>query len=337
LFRRFCRRTALKRVLVTGSNGFIGSHAVETLLRRGYGVRCLVRRDSDRTWLKGLDVDFHTGELGDPASLETAIEGADWILHLAGRTKASSRETFFRANADGTANLLRAAVKARSGIRRFVYVSSIAAAGPDSGEKPLTEDDPPRPVTWYGESKLEGERIAASYGDRIPVTIIRPPVVFGPRDPDVLSFFRSVRSGFIPRLGGKDSWTGFVYVDDLVRGLVMAAESETASGRTYYLATEGALSWTGFGRMIAECLGKTAHCVPVPLTLLVAILLLNEAAGRLRGKTGILNLQKYPEYRNRFWRCDASRAERELGFRPAIRMEDAVARTSQWYREAGWL
>jgi dihydroflavonol-4-reductase len=327
----------LKRVLVTGSNGFIGSHAVETLLRLGYGVRCLVRRDSDRTWLKGLDVEFHAGELLDPATLETAVGGTDWVLHLAGRTKASSREAFFRANAEGTGNLLRAVVEAGGRLRRFVYVSSIAAAGPDSGEKPLTEDDPPGPVTWYGESKLEGERIAASYMDRIPVTIIRPPVVFGPRDPDVLSFFRSVRSGFIPRIGGKDSWAGFVYVDDLVRGLVTAAESEAAAGRIYYLATDGALSWTRFGRMIAESLGKTAHCVPVPPPLLAAVLLLHEAAGRIRGKTGILNLQKYPEYRNRFWRCDTSRAERELGFRPSVRMEDAVARTLQWYREAGWL
>jgi dihydroflavonol-4-reductase len=327
----------LKRVLVTGSNGFIGSHAVEALIERGCRVRCLVRRDSDRVWLRGLNAELHTGELRDPVSLEKAVDGMDLVLHLAGTTKASSREAFFRANAEGTENLVRAAARSGGTVRRFLYVSSIAAAGPDSGERPLVEDDPPRPVTWYGESKLAGERIVASFGDRIPVTIVRPPVVFGPRDPDVLRFFRSVKSGFIPAVGGKDSWAGFVYVDDLVQGLILAAESDAAAGRTYYLATDGARSWIDFGRAAAACLGKTARRVPVPPAFLYVLLLLNETAGRIRGRTGILNLQKYPEYRNRFWRCDASRAEREIGFRPSVTMEEAVRRTVSWYREAGWL
>jgi dihydroflavonol-4-reductase len=324
-------------VLVTGSNGFIGSHAVEALLRKGCGVRCLVRKRSERTWLRGLDVEFHEGDLRDPASLEAAVSGMDWIFHLAGCTKASNREAFFAANAEGTGQLLSAAEKAGDRLRRFVYVSSIAAAGPDSGERPLNEDDPPRPVTWYGASKLEGERSAGSFRDRIPVTVIRPPVVFGPRDTDVLHFFRSVKNGFIPAVGGRDSWAGFVYVEDLVLGLIAAADAEAAAGRTYYLATEGAMSWTEFGRVIGRRLGRKTVRVPVPKPLLFGLLLFHEAAGRLRGRTGILNLQKYPEYSNRFWRCDASRAEREFGYRPAVPMAEAVDRTVRWYREAGWL
>lgn len=327
----------LKQVLVTGSNGFIGSHAVEALLRNGFGVRCLIRRSSDRTWLSGLDVEFHEGDLRDPASLETAVSGIDWIFHLAGCTKASSRQAFMAANAEGTAHLLRAAARQGNRVGRFIYVSSIAAAGPDSGDRPLTEEDPPRPVTWYGESKLEGERITQSFRDRIPVTVIRPPVVFGPRDKDVLRFFKSVSLGFIPALGGKDSWAGFIYVEDLAAGLIAAADSEAASGRTYFLATEGACSWTEFGRCIGRNLGRRTFRVPVPKPFLVGLLLFHEAAGRLRGRTGILNMGKYPEYRNRFWRCDASAARRDFGFRPSAPMTEAVERTVRWYREAGWM
>ncbi|MBN2200649.1 NAD-dependent epimerase, partial [bacterium] len=172
---------------------------------------------------------------------------------------------------------------------------------------------------------------------RIPVTVIRPPVVFGPRDTDVLRFFKSVDRGVIPALGGRDSWAGFLYVEDLAEGLIAAADSDAAAGRTYFLATEGALSWTEFGRLIGQRLGRRTFRVPVPKPLLFSLLLFHEAAGRLRGRTGILNLRKYPEYRNRFWRCDASRAEREFGFRPSVPMTDAVDRTLRWYREAGWI
>jgi nucleoside-diphosphate-sugar epimerase len=326
-----------KNALVTGANGFIGSSLVENLLSRSYRVRCLVRKTSDLTWLKGLDVETVQGDLSDRHSLASAVAGAETIFHLAGKTKASSGAEFFAANAGGTENLLQAADKVRPGVRRFVYVSSLAAAGPSMKGRPLTENDPPHPVTRYGESKLEGERIAMRFADRIPVTLVRPPPVFGPRDTDILQFFRAVRKGFIPMAGMREQYSGFVYVEDLVRGIILSAEKSAAVGQTYYLVNTGAMSWKDFGRMTAAALGRRAISVPVPFGALIAVILFNEGKARLSGKPTILNMQKLPEYRERFWCCDGIKSEMELGFRPAYSMEEAVKKTVSWYQSRGWL
>jgi dihydroflavonol-4-reductase len=325
------------RVLVTGANGFIGSHLVESLLARSCSVRCLVRKTSDLTWLADKNVAFVYGELNDPASLERAVDGVDWIFHLAGKTKAFSRDDFFKANASGTENILKAVINADPKLERFVYVSSLAAAGPSQCGQALTEDDPPRPVTWYGESKLEGERITRRFGERIPATIVRPPPVFGPRDEDVLRFFRAVRRGVIPTIFDSESRAAFLYVEDLAAGLVMAAGSEAAVGQTYFLANASCMGWVEFGKTAAEALGVKAFALPVPFWMLATVVHFHHGVSLFTGRPSILNRQKLPEYRARFWCCDGAKAERELGFRPRYTIPESVAKTVAWYRSCGWL
>jgi len=296
-----------------------------------------VRETSDLTWLADKNVAFVYGELNDPASLEKAVDGVDWMFHLAGKTKAFSRDEFFEANASGTENLLEAAVKADPKLKRFVYVSSLAAAGPSPCDRALTEDDPPRPVTWYGESKLEGEHITRRFGERLPVTIVRPPPVFGPRDEDVLKFFRAVRRGVIPTIGNRGSRAAFLYVEDLVMGMVLAAEREAAVGQTYFLANASCMGWVEFGKVAAEALGAKAFVIPVPFRMLACAVYLHHAVSLFTRRPSILNPQKLPEYRERFWCCDGAKAERDLGFRPRYTIPEAVAKTVAWYRNRGWL
>jgi dihydroflavonol-4-reductase len=325
------------QVLVTGSNGFIGGHLVESLLGRSCSVRCLVRKTSDLTRLKELDVTRVEADLSDAKSLLRAVEGVDWIFHLAGKTKASSREEFFQANAAGTENLLNAAARGNSGLKRFVYVSSLAAAGPSRGGRPVTESDEPRPVTWYGESKLEGERITLRFGDRIPVTLVRPPPVFGPWDEDMLKLFQAVSRGVIPFIGKRSSSAAFLYVEDLVAGLIQAAETPSASGRTYFLANVSCMEWIEFGRIAARAMGVRALPVRVPFWMLAAGVRLRHAVMPESQKPSILNPQKLPEYRESRWCCDPARAEAELGFRPRYGIPEAVAKTVGWYRSRGLL
>jgi len=326
-----------QRALVTGANGFIGSHLAEALLEMRCAVRCMVRKTSDLAWLRNLDVERVYGELDDPASLERAVDSANWIFHLAGKTKALSRDEYFRVNAAGTEKLLQAASKASGSLKRFVYASSLAAAGPGADGRAVTEDDPPGPLTWYGESKLEGERITLRFGDRIPVTIIRPPPVFGPRDLDVFQFFKAVRHGIIPSVGRRDSRAAFLYVDDLVDGLIRAAAAHEAAGKTYFLASASCVEWREFGRIAAAAMGRRAVCVNVPFWLLSAVVHVREAISALTRKPSILNRQKLPEYRQPNWCCDSSKAEREIGFRPSCSLEEAVRRTVSWYLGQGWL
>lgn len=327
----------IRSALVTGANGFIGSHLVHYLLKQGFHVRCLVRTTSNLRWLKDYSVEFVYGDLTELSSLRQAVQKIDLVFHLAGKTKAKDKTGFFSANAQGTENLLQAVYDVNPRISRFVYVSSIAAAGPSQKDTPLREEDVPKPVTIYGKSKLEGERKVWEFKDKIPVTIVRPPVVFGPRDEDVLRFFQIIAKGILPRLGCKDRYAGFVYAEDLVKGLFLTATHPAAVGQLYHLATEGVFSWDAFGRCIAKALKRRVIPVPIPLWVFIFSTLVEEMRIRIFHQESILNLQKMPEYRNRFWTCSIEKAKQELGFQPEWTMESAIEKTVQWYKEFGYL
>ncbi|HLB24926.1 MAG TPA: NAD-dependent epimerase/dehydratase family protein, partial [Nitrospirota bacterium] len=183
------------KALVTGGTGFIGSHLVEALLKKGYSVRCLVRDLAKQGWLAGLDVELVTGDCNEPATLEGAVDGVDYVFHVAGITKAARGETYYSVNGEGTKNVALAAAGS-AGLRKLVYVSSQAAAGPSRQGRPRKEDDPPGPVSDYGRSKLMGERYCLELADRVDLAIVRPTSVYGPRDRDIYTFFRMVSRGY---------------------------------------------------------------------------------------------------------------------------------------------
>src|SRR5229473_1597583 len=167
------------KVLLTGGSGFLGSWVAEQLAAEGHLVRALVRPASDRRALEKLPgVQFAPGAIEDRASLAPAVDGVDAIVHVAGIVKARRPADFFAVNTQGTRNLLDAALE-RGGLKRFVYVSSLAAMGPSADGQPVHEGAEPRPVTHYGRSKLEAERSVMAASDRLPVTVIRPPLIYG--------------------------------------------------------------------------------------------------------------------------------------------------------------
>jgi len=168
------------RALVTGASGFIGSNLVDRLLPEGVSVKCLVRRRSNLAWLKHLPVTLVTGDFQEPASLAPAVADTEVVFHVAGATRAPRRALYFRGNFEATRNLLRACENYGPADQKFILISSLAAAGPSEGV-PLTEDQPPRPVSAYGESKLWAERAVLEFSQKRPATIIRPPAVYGPR------------------------------------------------------------------------------------------------------------------------------------------------------------
>ncbi|MEN0110196.1 MAG: NAD-dependent epimerase/dehydratase family protein, partial [Planctomycetota bacterium] len=186
----------MARTLVTGATGFIGVRLVERLVARGDRVACLVRPTSDTGGLEPLGVERAVGSLGDAESLVRAVggsfggEGAEVVLHVAGLTHAWRAEDFHRVNAEGTATLCRAAAGASSP-PTVVLLSSLAAAGPSPDGAPHTEATKPAPISHYGRSKLAGERAARRFADRLPLSIVRPPVVFGPGDRDGLLLFKA--------------------------------------------------------------------------------------------------------------------------------------------------
>ena len=220
------------KALVTGATGFIGSYLAEALLKRGYEVTCIARSTSSLRWIEHLDLKYIHCDLADVDRCADHVRGFDYIFHLAGRTKATKEEEFFTANAVCTGNLARVAAERNPGLSRFVYVSSLAAAGPSSSGMPLKEDCRPMPVSFYGKSKLEGEKSVLRFRHRIPVTIVRPPAVYGPRDNDFLVMFRMVKKGIFP-YWGKGLYS-MLYVEDLVTGIILSAEKKEAEDKTFF-------------------------------------------------------------------------------------------------------
>ncbi len=320
-------------VLVTGATGFIGAHLVERLLDLGARVRCLVRRTS-RVESLPRGVDLACGELATGEGLEQAVRGVRVVFHLAGVTKALRVEDYYRGNVRGTANLVRALPSA--GLR-LVHVSSLAAVGLSPDGAPLSEDAPPRPVSHYGRSKLDAERAVLSSPLAANAVIVRPPIVFGPRDTDVLEVFRGIARGWLPAVGCADAAFSIIYVADLVDGLLAAAASAHAAGRTYFLAFETPVSWRRFAELAGRLMNRRPRVVAVPWPAAWAAAWLWELAARLRGRPAIISRDKIREARCRNWVCDASRARQELGFVARTPLEEALRLTLDWYRQAGWL
>jgi nucleoside-diphosphate-sugar epimerase len=327
----------VQNVLITGANGFIGSHLVERLLKEGRSVRCLVRKTSDLKWLKTGQVDLAYGELTDLRSLQSAVRNVDVVIHLAGKTKAPSIEGYFKANADGTRNLLQAVSENAGRLSRFVYISTQAAAGPGSRGFPVRETDEPRPVTPYGASKLEGEKAVLSFGAEFPVTVVRPPSVFGPRDTDLFQLFKMIRSGLRPMLGWRERLVSLVFIDDLVQGILLCAERDQAAGQIFFINTTDCISWKDFGKAVAKAAGKKAIPVVVPVPLFVAAIHANDRICRQLKKETLFNRSKIPEFLPRYWICDGSKARNELGYKPAMDLDKAIGLTMNWYLQQGWL
>ncbi len=320
-------------ILVTGGTGFIGSHLVERLVAHGRPVRCLVRRTSAIAGLPLAAIEVAQGDLESGAGLAEALRGVDTVIHLAGVTKARVPADYERGNAGATAQLLRAA----GDIRRLVHVSSLAAAGPSPGDRPLTEEDPERPVSHYGRSKLAGEQIVrqSPVGER--AAIVRPPVVYGPRDRDVYQMIRTLARGWMLQIGSQRRYFSLVYVGDLVDGLIAAAEREGVGGRIYYVAHPRPASWDEFGNTAARLMGRHARTLAIPEKAAYALGWCAERWAGWSGKPGILSRDKVTEACCAGWVCDPGRARRELGFCAQTGLEDGLRRTLDWYKEAGWL
>jgi dihydroflavonol-4-reductase len=323
-------------VLVTGGQGFIGSHLCERLAAKGYRVRVLARPTSDLSHLDGLDTEVVRGDLGRDGDLTRAVAGSEWIIHLAGALKGFNQEEFLQVNREGTRRLTEACRAGAPHLSRFVLVSSLAALGPSpGGEVPIPEDGPARPLTWYGRSKLEAEEVLRNSG--LPWSIVRPPIVFGPRDRDLLSFFRIVRRGLLPVPGRKERSYSLVYAPDLADGIIRVSESSASSGEAFHLAGPEVVTWRGFGEKIAAALGGRCHVLRLPEALVRASGTFADRSARLRGRPHIFSSQKVIEMLAPAWVASPRKAQELLGWTSETPLDEALARTVRWYRDQGWL
>jgi dihydroflavonol-4-reductase len=336
------------KVLVTGATGFIGQNLVRMLLARGDEVTCLRRKTSSVDHFQSLDVRLVEGDVTLPETLAAAVAGMDEVFHLAGLVTALHRDDFFRVNEGGTRNVMQACAVAGTP-PVVVLVSSLAAGGPQIGTEIRKEEDPPAPVSHYGKSKRAAEFAATEFAGRVPLTIVRPPMVFGGGDRAMLQIFKPIARLGVHLVPGYRARTfSLLHVDDLCQGLLLASQrgqrvsSEVESAKScrgcYYLAHDEQPTYAELGKMIGQALGRRRTlCIPTAIWFMRLVALTNEGIGRLRGRAPALNLDKACEAAAGSWTCSPQRAKRELGWSCAADLITRLKETVNWYREQRWL
>lgn len=309
--------------VVTGASGFVGSHLVDCLLERDYRVRVVVRRTSRLRWLEGRPLERIEADLRGPVRLPPC----DVVFHVAGVIRARSWEEFLAGNRDAARHAVEGARAAR-----FVHVSSLSAAGPGEAD----EAAPCRPVSLYGRSKWEGEQEVWRRRDRIPVTVIRPPVVYGPRDEGLLSLFRAVRWGLVPQIGD-GMVLSLIHVRDLVDGMVRAAESPAAANEIFYLANSRPVTMVEVLDLAARLTGRRGIRVRFPDRVVRLLGEVAERTGRSLGRVPMFGRDKALEMTQRAWVCSPAKARRVLGWEAAVPLEQGLSETLDWYRSHGLL
>jgi dihydroflavonol-4-reductase len=323
------------KVFVTGGTGFIGSHLISLLQARdGVQVFALVR---DARRLKGLagkqGIEFLEGDLFSLPPLPSPL---DVVFHLAGLTKSLKPKDYYTVNQKGTASLLRHLEFLR--LRpKVIHLSTLAAAGPSEPGSAVKEDDPPRPVSPYGKSKLLAEREAMAFSDRMPVTVIRVGPVYGPGDEDFLVYFKYIRKGLMPLFGRGRKYVSLCYVRDLVRAMDLCLGSDSAAGRIFNIADPRPYSWQDFGRIAGSILGTRPLPVCVPPWMAGLAASASEASSRIIGKPGPFNRSKCRDMRQPGWVADVTKARDVLGFRTEYTLEEGLRETIAWYIREGRL
>ncbi len=328
---------AMDLILVTGASGFIGSHIVEEIAAHGVRARALVRSSSSLAYLDYPGTELVYGDVTDCGSMDSALADVHGVIHCAGLTRARSLDHYRSVNRRGTENLLRACCIASPKPTRVVCLSSLAAYGPSSDAKPVSETDIPSPISDYGRSKLEGQRVAESFMKELSISIVVPPAVYGPRDRDIYAYFKLAKFGFAPLLGRRERYLSLVYVKDLARAAVECLFRKEADGATYFVEDGQIHTWRSVAREISSAMGKRAAAVVVPVQLIRGMAVMAEAASRFTGRPPLLGRQKILELTQPSWTCTGRRLREQLGFQPQYPLPKGVKETYRWYRENRWL
>jgi nucleoside-diphosphate-sugar epimerase len=321
------------KVLLTGASGFIGGRLRDALLARGCDV-IAIRRKGSPAAKKGRSVE---AEYDDRDGLVRIVESEkpDYLFHVAGATKGVTYGDFHRANVVPTENLIAACEKAHPGLSRFVLVSSLAAFGPSSRERPLSEGDIRRPIEFYGQSKLEAEHVVER--SSLKWTIVRPSGVYGPGDADYFNLFREVESGRNVFFGNRERLFSAIYVDDLLDAILRATTSDASVGKGYFVDDGRVVTWGEFQKAIVDASGRRALTLDLPEALVSVAAFGGEMASRVDGKPRLFNRQKAKMGAQEAWTCKSDAIRADTGWTPRVPVEEGVRRTYEWYRAEKWL
>ncbi len=317
------------KVLVTGGTGFIGRRLLDHLRSAEDIETYALVRDPRRLEGRGEGPGLRILR-GDLFSIPPLPSGLDVVFHLAGLTKSADAKSYYTVNAEGTASLVRAL--AGQGRRpRLVHVSSLAAGGPSSPAGAVREDEPPRPVSAYGESKLRAEEEALKGRGALRVSVLRVAAVYGPGDEDFLAYFRYIGKGFLPLIGRRPRYLSLCHVRDVIAAMDLCAQPGTDADGIFNIADPTPRSWEDLGRAAAAVLGKRLVPLRVPIRAFGTAAAIAETWSRVTGKPTPLNRSKYRDARQYGWVADVRKAKEVLGFETRTAFAQGIKETIDWY------
>ncbi len=326
-------------VLITGGTGFIGTRLAQRCLARGDDVTVLGRENTEAEaanahLLREKGVEVVLGSMDEADKLKQVVEGKDQIFHLAAaQHEAHMPDDYFRSiNVEGTRQLMEAALE--SGVKSIVHGSTIGVYGILDGV--ITEESPLNPDNIYGVTKLEGERLALSYADRIPVTAIRISETYGPGDRRLLKLFKGIKKGVFFNIGAGENLHHLVYVDDLISGFFKAAETEQARGEVFLLVGEKPVTTNEMVNTIADAVGAQAPKTRIPMAPMWALAFVMEKTMKPLGLKPPLHRRRMDFFKKSF-RFDHSKARKMLGYEPAYSFQRGAKETAEWYEQEGLL
>lgn len=330
----------MKKILITGASGFIGSFLVEEALNSGYEVYAGIRKSSNIEYLSDPRIKFIELDFSDIDSMTRKISDFpyfDFVIHSAGLTKAKKKEDYFISNFHYSKNIIEVLIRLNRIPEKFVYMSSLAAYGPGDPSMldSVKSSDTPRPVTSYGKSKLETEKYLSRLSG-FPYIIIRPTAVYGPREKDLFKVFQLINKNIELILGFRKQHLTFVYVKDLVEAVFQTMESEIIN-RGYFISDGNVYDGKMFGKIIKKQLDKKTIRIQIPILLIRLVAGLMETTKYITRKQPVLNLEKVNELECVSWICDVKALQEDLNYIPRYDLNRGIQETTEWYKQAKWL
>lgn len=325
-----------ERVLITGASGFLGFHLIKAALNNDLEVYAGIRKTSDIDHLIQLPVHLVELNFSDQFALAKDLmdKKYNYIIHAAGTTKANSLEQYNLVNADYSYNMAKAVQDTGIPIKKFVFISSLAAIGPiEDMNSVITEATFPHPVTNYGRSKLLSENKLAELS--IPLVILRPTAIYGPRERDIFLLFKSIKRGIEPYIGRSEQLLSFIYAEDMANVTISAL---TVSDTGIYNISDG-LSYNryDFAGYLKQIMHRKTLKFHLPVREVKILASTLERIERLFKRMPVLNQDKLNELTGPNWVCDIDKARKELNFNPAFNLEKGLAKTLEWYRQFNWI
>ena len=329
-------------ILITGANGFVGSHIVEYALTKDADIFAAIRKSSNTKYIPEKGVHLFVLDFSSQDTLRDGLDrfksahgNIDFVIHNAGLTKTLKVGDYDRVNYQLTVDLISALSRSGHKLKKFTYISSMAASSPGMGKEPIAIDQLGEPVSQYGKSKKKTE----NHIERecpFDYLILRPPPVYGPRDSDMFTVFQMLSKKLEIYIGRQIQLLSFIYVKDLARGIVEATLSPL-SNKKYFVSDNKYYDGRVFNEKVKTELQTTTFKIHLPLFLVYIVASFSEIASRITGKVSQLNLEKIKELKCSNWTCKSEKFYHDLDIQPQYSLEQGIRETIEWYKEMKWL